>query len=115
MTVRVPVAAFYSVLVVWLAWTSGKDDPDWGVALIVAVWVAWVGGSVLLGRLLGPPALALPLFAVALAAVVGEVRGVFDADARLLRWAVLIVGSLIAIGFGVWLARSRAASEAEAS
>jgi hypothetical protein len=111
---RAPAAAFYFVLLVWLAWTSGKDDPDWGAALIIVVWLAWIGGSLIVGRLLGPPALALPLFAVALAAVVGEVRGVFDADTRLLRWVVLIVGSLISVGFGAWLARDRAEEAAPA-
>jgi hypothetical protein len=111
MTVRIPLAALYFVLLVWLAWTSGEADPDWSVVVIILVWIAWVGGSVVVGRVIGPPALALPLLAIALAAVVGEIRGVFDDDMRLANWAIQIAGSLICIGFGVWLGRQRAEDE----
>ena len=104
MTLRVPLAALYFVFLVWLGWEGGQsEDADGSVILLVLFWLALVGGSVVVGRLVGVPALAIPLLAIPLAAVVGEARGGFDNELKLANWVIQIAGSLVCVGFGVWL------------
>jgi hypothetical protein len=109
MAVRVIAAAAYGVLVASLAWYGGSDEGGgtWPPFLLALALIAWASVSVLVGEMVGAPALAVALAAIVGVAVTGEILGEHDNEVRLLNWAIEAVYSVAFVSLGVWLSVRR--------